>query len=227
MLEDEHDQGDRRRLQFRDAVAVRCETQFEDWFNFDGCITKGFLKSIPQRFNSYDQVDVSNLAKVKQIARRIIQNEHDVRKNPKHQSGQHVVALAATTYSVCVAVQPLCVLALMCRGFFDIWKPSVIPQTKVLVEFLALVVCGLCGILLSRLRLNMFLELWRFRFVSTQSRQFPCNTPRLILVTLVLSLSPVMATRGSQLLSGAEVLMLSPVAVCTLPCWCLSGPLQC
>ena len=125
VLEDEHDQGDRRRLQFRDAVAVRCETQFEDWFNFDGCITKGFLKSIPQRFNSYDQVDVSNLAKVKQIARRIIQNEHDVRKNPKHQSGQHVVALAATTYSVCVAVQPLCVLALMCRGFFDIWKPSV------------------------------------------------------------------------------------------------------
>ena len=129
---------------------------------------------------------MSNLAKVKQIAHRIIQNEHDVRQNPKHQSGQHVVALVAPTYSVCVAVQPLCVLALMCRGFFDIWKPSVIPQTKVLVEFLALVVCGLCGVLFSRLRLNMFLELWSFRFVSTQSRQFPCNTPRLIHARAVL-----------------------------------------
>ena len=84
VLEDKHDQGDRRRLQFRDAVAVRCETKFDDWFNLDGRITKGFLKSIPQRFNSYDQADVSNLAKVKQIAHRIIQDEHDVRKNPKH-----------------------------------------------------------------------------------------------------------------------------------------------
>ena len=34
-----------------------------------------------------------------------------------------MVALAATTNSVCVGVQPLCVLALMCRGFFAIWKP--------------------------------------------------------------------------------------------------------
>ena len=86
--------------------------------------------------------------------------------------------------------------------------------------FLALVVCG---VLLSRLRFNMCLELWKFRFVSTQTRQFPCNTPRLILVTLVLSLmSFVMAIRGSQLLSGAEVLMLSPVAICT-PCWCLAS----
>ena len=84
VLEDKHDQGDRRRLQFRDAVAVRCDTKFDDWFNLDGRITKGFLKSIPQRFNSYDQADVSNLAKVKQIAHRIIQDEHDVRKNPKH-----------------------------------------------------------------------------------------------------------------------------------------------
>ena len=81
VLEDEHGQGNRRRLQFRDAVAVRCETKFEDWFNLDGRITKDFLKSILQRFKSYDQADVSNLAKVKQIAHRIIQDEHDVRKN--------------------------------------------------------------------------------------------------------------------------------------------------
>ena len=103
VLEDEHDQGDRRRLQFRDAVAVRCETKFEDWFNLDGRITKGFLKSIPQRFNSYDQADVSNLAKVKQIAHRIIQDEHDVRKNPKHRGYSSLEFVLNQTTDVCGA----------------------------------------------------------------------------------------------------------------------------
>ena len=35
-------------------------------------------------FISYDQVDVSNLAGVEQIVRRIIQDERAVRMNPKH-----------------------------------------------------------------------------------------------------------------------------------------------
>ena len=35
-------------------------------------------------FISYDQADVSNLAGVEQIVRRIIQDERAVRKNPKH-----------------------------------------------------------------------------------------------------------------------------------------------
>ena len=59
--------------------------------------TKGFLKSKPQRFNSYDQVDVSNLAKVKQIAHRIIQDEHDVRKNPNHRDSGLEFVLNQTT----------------------------------------------------------------------------------------------------------------------------------
>ena len=42
VLEDDHDQGNRRRLQFRDAVAVRCGTKFEDWFDLDGPHYKRF-----------------------------------------------------------------------------------------------------------------------------------------------------------------------------------------
>ena len=76
---------------------------------------------------------------------------------------------------------------------------------------LALVVRRSCGVLLSHLRLNMFLELWMFRFVSTlMSGRSRSSTFRLILVTPALSLSFVMATRGSRLLSGDEVLMSLP-----------------
>ena len=46
--------------------------------------TQGFLKSILQRFICYDQVDVSNLAWVKQIVHHVIQDEHDVWNNRKH-----------------------------------------------------------------------------------------------------------------------------------------------
>ena len=84
VLEDNHDQSDRRHLQSRDTVAVLCETIFEDWSNLGCRIIKGFLKSILQRFIGHDQVDVSNLAGLKQIFLHIIQVEHDVWKNPKH-----------------------------------------------------------------------------------------------------------------------------------------------
>ena len=83
------------------------------------------------------------------------------------------VAHADTIYSVCVAVQLLCVSAPTCRGSFDTWRPGVILRTKGLDEPLVLVARGLCGALLSHLRLNMFLELWVFRFVSTLRRQIP------------------------------------------------------
>ena len=66
------------------------------------------------------------------------------------------VALAALIYSVCLAVQLLCALVLVCRGFFDIGRPGVITQMKDLDECLGLVVRGLCGVLPSHLRLNMF-----------------------------------------------------------------------
>ena len=83
-LEDFRDQGDRRHLQFRNAVVVRCETKFEVWSNLGCRATKGILNSILQRFFSYDQVDVSNLAWVKQIVHHIILDEHDIWKNAKH-----------------------------------------------------------------------------------------------------------------------------------------------
>ena len=61
---------------------------------------------------------------------------------------------------------------------------------------------GLCGVLPSHLRLNMFLELLVFRFVSTLSQQIPRSPLRLALVTLALSLSFVTAIRGFLLLLG-------------------------
>ena len=72
VLGDSYEHGDRRRLWFRDAVAVLYATKYEDWFNFGFCTPKGFLKIMAQQFISYDQVDVNNLARVKQIVHHII-----------------------------------------------------------------------------------------------------------------------------------------------------------
>ena len=83
------------------------------------------------------------------------------------------VALAAVIYSVCVAVQLLCALALLCRRFFGTWRPGVILHMKDLDETLGLVVRGLCGGLPSHLLLNMFLGFWVFKFVSTKNRWLP------------------------------------------------------
>ena len=48
------------------------------------CHSHAILCEFLQLFISYDQVDVSNLAGVEQIVRRIIQDERAVPKNPKH-----------------------------------------------------------------------------------------------------------------------------------------------
>ena len=69
---------------------------------------------------------------------------------------------------------------------------------KDLDVLLGSVVRGLCGVLPSHSRLNMFLGFWAFRF-------------GLILVVLALSLNSVMAIRGSRLLFGDEALR-SPLA---------------
>ena len=120
VLGDSRDQGGRRHLRFRDAVALPRETEFEDWPHLGSRATKEFLTNIRdgsgnlenyhtnwvrrsgvtegsavchshailceslRLFISYDQVDVSNLAGVEQIVRRIVQDERAVRKNPKH-----------------------------------------------------------------------------------------------------------------------------------------------
>ena len=120
VLGDNRDQGGRRYLRFRDAVALLRETEFEDWPHLGSRATKEFLTSIRdgsgdlenchtnwvhrsgvsessavchshailceslRLFISYDQVDVSNLAGVEQIVRRIIQDERAVRKNSKY-----------------------------------------------------------------------------------------------------------------------------------------------
>ena len=119
-LGDNRDQGGRRYLRFRDAVALLREAEFEDWPHLGSRATKKFLTSMRdgsgnlehdhtnwvhrggvsessavchshallceslRLFISYDQVDVSNLAGVEQIVRRIIQDEGAVRENPKH-----------------------------------------------------------------------------------------------------------------------------------------------
>ena len=89
------------------------------------------------------------------------------------------------------------------------WRHGVIPRTKGLDEPLVLVVRGFCGALPSHLRLNMFLELWVFRFVSTQSRQIERSKLRPILAALALSLSFV---RDSLLLLSDEAPMSPPAA---------------
>ena len=129
VLGDSRDQGGRRYLRFRDAVALLRETEFEDWPHLRSRATKEFLTSIRdgsgnlqnyhtnwmyrsgvlegsavchshailckslRLFFCYDQVDVSDLAGVEQIVRRIIQDKRAVRKNPKHPdySGQEFV----------------------------------------------------------------------------------------------------------------------------------------
>ena len=107
------DQGGRRYLRFRDAVALLREKEFEDWPNLgsrairDGsgnpenyhtnwmyrsgvseesavCHSHAILCDSLRLFTSYDQVDVSNLAGVEQIVRRTIHDERAVQKNPKH-----------------------------------------------------------------------------------------------------------------------------------------------
>ena len=62
------------------------------------------------------------------------------------------------------------------------------------------------------LPLIMFLELWLFRFVTTQIWQIPCNMFRLIPATLALSTSFLMEIRGSRPLSMDVVLMSSSAA---------------
>ena len=48
------------------------------------CHSHAILCESLRLFIGYDQVDVSNLAGVEQIVRRIVQDERAVRKNPKH-----------------------------------------------------------------------------------------------------------------------------------------------
>ena len=87
-----------------------------------------------------------------------------------------------------------------------------IPRTKGLDGPLVLVVRGFCGALPSHLRLNMFLELLVFRFVSTLSPQIPRSPLRLALAALALSLSFV-TVLGSLLQLGGAAPMSPPVAI--------------
>ena len=66
---------------------------------------------------------------------------------------------------------------------------------------------GSCGALPSHSRLNMFLDLWVFRFVSTLSRHIPRNPLRVGLAVLALSMNSVMAIPGSRPLFGDEAPM--------------------
>ena len=88
-----------------------------------------------------------------------------------------------------------------------------IPRTKGLDGPLVLVVRGFCGALPSHLRLNMFLELLVFRFVSTLSPQIPRSPLRLALAALALSLSFVTVILGSLLQLGGAAPMSPPVAI--------------